>query len=89
MSLDSLTADESKRIKETIDAGEQVLSEIATLREDMGEYVGNLAEELNIKPAVINKAIKLAYKQRKDNAIQQAQEEMTDVEVLLAAAGKI
>lgn len=89
MSLESLTPEESKRVRETIEAGEQVLAEMNTLREDLKEYVSNLADEMNIKPATINKAIKLAYKQRNDNAVEQAQEEMTDVETLLAAAGKI
>ena len=89
MSLESLTPEESKKVKETIEAGEQVLAEMNTLREDLKEYVSNLADEMNIKPATINKAIKLAYKQRSDNAVEQAQEEMTDVETLLAAAGKI
>ena len=90
MSLDSLTAEETKRIKEVVDAGEQVLSEVESLKEDLKEHVATLADELSVKPAVINKAIRLAYKQKKEgDAIQQAQQEMTDVEVILGAAGKV
>ena len=89
MSLTTLTAEETAQIKQTVAAGEQVLSEIDDLKESMKEYVKNLAEELDVKPAVINKAIRLAYKQRKENAIQTAQEELSEVEVLLHAAGKI
>lgn len=89
MTLDSLSTDETTKIKQTITAGEQVLEEIAELKESMGEYVKSLAEELDIKPASINKAIRLAYKQRQEDAIQKAQNEMSDVEILLHAAGKI
>ena len=89
MSLDTLSVDETAKIKQTIAAGEQVLEEISELKESMGEYVKGLAEELDIKPTVINKAIKLAFKQRQENAIQNAQEEMSEVELLLHAAGKI
>lgn len=89
MSLDSLTADQAKEIKETINAGEQVLSEIHTLKEGLSDAVKNLADELDIKPAVLNRAIKLSFKNRNSDAIEGAQQEMTDVEILLHAAGKI
>lgn len=89
MSLTSLTTDEIAKIKTTIASGEQVLQEIDDLKESMAEYVKGLSEELEIKPKAINKAIRLAHKQNKENAIQEAQEEMSDVEILLHAAGKI
>lgn len=89
MSIGQLTDEETTKIKQTIAAGEQVLVEIDELKESMTDYVKDLSEELDIKPAIINKAIKLAYKQRKENAIESAQEEMNIVEQLLAAAGKI
>ncbi len=89
MSLDSLTPDETTKIKTTIASGEQVLQEIDDLKESMAEYVHGLSEELGVKPKVINKAIRLAHKQNKENAIQEAQEEMSEVEILLHAAGKI
>ena len=89
MSLDTITPDETAKIKQTLAAGEQVLEEIDELKESMAEYVKGLAEELDVKPAIINKAIRLSYKQRKENAIQDAQQEMTEVEIILHAAGKI
>lgn len=89
MSIGQLTDEETTKIKQTIAAGEQVLTEIDELKESMTDYVKDLSEELDIKPAIINKAIKLAHKQRKENAIENAQEEMNIVEQLLAAAGKI
>jgi len=89
MALDSLTPDNTTAIKQTIEAGVQVLREVDTLKEDMKVYVTNLSEELDIKPATVSKAIRLAHKNEKDDAIKQAQEEMTDVELILHAAGKI
>ena len=89
MSLTTLTPDDTIKIKQTIDAGVQVLREVDTLKEDMKSYVTSLAEELDVKSSTITKAIKLAHKDDKDDAIKQAQEEMTDVEIILHAAGKI
>lgn len=89
MALDTLTPDDSVKIKQTIEAGVQVLREIDTLKEDMKTYVEGLTEELDIKPSTVSKAIRLAHKNEKEDAIVQAQQEMTDVEILLHAAGKI
>jgi len=89
MALDTLTPEDNNKIKSTIEAGMQVLREVDTLKEDMKAYVDGLAEELDVKPSTISKAIRLAFKNEKDDAFQQAQDEFTDVEILLHAAGKI
>lgn len=89
MTLTSLTTDETAKIKTTIAAGEQVLQEIEDLKESLSEYVVGLSKEIDVKPKVINKAIRLAHKQNQENAIQEAQDEMSEVELLLHAAGKI
>lgn len=89
MSLDSLTVDDTTKIKQTIEAGMQLLREVDTLKEDMKTYVKDLSEELDVKATTISKAIRLAHKNEKDDAIKQAQAEMTDVEIILHAAGKI
>lgn len=89
MSLSSLTPTEIQKIKDVIQAGESVLEEVETLKEGLKDTVKHLAEELDVKPATINKAIRLAFKSRTDNAIENAQEEMSDVEIILHAAGKV
>ena len=90
MGLETLTDDDKTKIKQTVEAGVQVLREIETLREDMKTYVTSLSEELDVKPTTISKAIKLAHKNEKDGAaVKEAQDEMTEVEVILDAAGKI
>ena len=88
-SVTSLTSDQKVKIKDIIDAGEKVLEEVETLKEGLGDAVKNVGEELDIKPTLIKKAIRLAYKNRTKNAIQDATQEMNDVEVILHAAGKI
>jgi len=85
MSLDSLTIDETAEIKRIVDAGETVLEEIDTLKEGLKDTVDNLAKELDVKPSMINKAIRCAYK----GDIHEAQEEMSEMETFLHAAGRM
>lgn len=89
MSLDSLTDDQKEKISDMLEAGEKVLEEVDTLKDGLKDAVKNLAEELDVKPSVINKAIRLSYKNRNSNAIEEAQSEMTDVEVILNAGGRL
>lgn len=89
MSLDSITPDTTKKITEVIDAGEAVLSEIDMLKDGLRDTVSNLAEELGVEAKEVQKAIRLSYKNRSDNAIEKAQKEMNTVEILLHAAGKL
>ena len=45
-----------------ISEGSTVLREVEDLQEGLKETVKAVAEELNVKPAVINRAIKIAHK---------------------------
>jgi hypothetical protein len=56
-------AEEKKKLERLIKEGSTVLQEIADLNEGLKETVKAVAEELEVKPAIINKAIKVAYKQ--------------------------
>ena len=53
-----------QRIKLTqiINEGMQVSAEIDALREGLNETIKAVAEELEVKPAVLKKAIKIAHK---------------------------
>lgn len=88
-SLGNLSDTEKGKVKQVINSGELVLIEIDDLKETMKEYVVGLSEELDIKPAIINKAIRMAHKMRQENAMEIAQNEMNEVEQILHAAGKI
>ena len=51
-----------EKLKTLIKEGIQVSQEVETLNEGLRDTVKHIAEEMGIKPAIINKAIKVAYK---------------------------
>ena len=56
------TAEQTKKLEQIINEGIQVTSEIETLTGGLNDTVKAVAEELEIKPGILKKAIKLAYK---------------------------
>ena len=55
-------AEEKAKLERLINEGSTVLREIEDLSEGLKETVKAVAEELQVKPSVINKAIKIAHK---------------------------
>ena len=55
-------AEEKAKLERLINEGSTVLREVEDLQEGLKETVKAVAEELQIKPSVINKAIKIAHK---------------------------
>jgi hypothetical protein len=78
------TTDQKMKLIQLINEGMQVLHEIDTLRDGLNETVGAIAEELNIKKAVLTKAIKVAHKAEFDKT----QKEQELLETILTTAGK-
>ena len=62
----------------------QVLQEVQDLQEGLKETVKAVAEELNVKTALINKAIKVAHK----GDWHKVADEFEDLETLVATVGK-
>ena len=56
------TSEQTKKLEQIINEGIQVTSEIETLTGGLNDTVKAIAEELEIKPGILKKAIKLAYK---------------------------
>jgi predicted RNA polymerase sigma factor len=54
--------EEKTKLERLISEGSTVLREVEDLQEGLKETVKAVAEELQIKPSVINKAIKIAHK---------------------------
>lgn len=54
--------EEKAKLEKLIAEGSTVLREIEDLQEGLKDTVKSVAEELNVKPSVINKAIKIAHK---------------------------
>jgi len=54
--------EEKTKLERLISEGSTVLREVEDLQEGLKETVKAVAEELQIKPSVINRAIKIAHK---------------------------
>lgn len=80
-----LSAEDKAKIKNIIEVGVRTSQEIADLRAGLSESVKELAAELEIKPAVINKAIRVAFK----SSVSSLQDEVDTVEEILHAAGRL
>lgn len=78
------TADEKKKLNEIISEGMSVLHEIDTLSEGLNETIKAIAEELEIKPGTLKKAIKVAHKAR----FTQESENHAELENILTTVGR-
>ena len=58
----TFNGDQKIKLTQIINEGMQVMHEIDTLQGGLTDTVKAVAEELEIKPAVLKKAIKLAHK---------------------------
>ncbi len=70
--------------KRLVNEGAQVLQEVNDLQEGLKETVKAVAEELNVKTALINKAIKVAHK----GDWHKVADEFEDLETLVTTVGK-
>lgn len=72
------------KLTQLINEGIGVLQEVETLNEGLNDTVKAIAEELEIKPSVLKKAIKVAYKQTLSNT----NEENEELNTILETVGK-
>lgn len=77
--------EEKAKLERLINEGSSVLQEVQDLQEGLKETVKAVAEELDIKPSIINKAIKIAYKGNWKNH----EEEWEEVEGILDITNRI
>lgn len=89
MSIGSLSTADKARLKNLLDDGVQTLTDIAALKEGLKETIEGIADELEIKKSVLNKALQVAFKtsQNKDK-LTESKEELDEVEQVLMAAGR-
>ena len=80
----SFNAEEQARLKQLIDEGCKVTFEIETLKEGLSDTVKAIAEEMDIKPAILNKAIKTAHKAN----FQDQFDDFDALETILETVGK-
>jgi hypothetical protein len=67
MSSRTYGADEKAKLERLVREGVTVLQEVEDLNTGLKETVKAVAEEMDIKPSLINKAIKIAQKRDWDN----------------------
>ena len=77
------SSDEIPKLKQLITEGVQVNQELDALKEGLRETVKAVAEELDTKPSVLNKAIRTAYKRD----LAATQDDMAQLEDILDAVG--
>ena len=76
--------EEKAKLERLVNEGVTVLQEVEDLQAGLKETVKAVAEELDIKPAMINKAIKIAQK----GDWERVADEFDDLETLVVTVGK-
>ena len=59
-----LTPENVRRLKELVQDGVKILQECEDLKSGLSDTVKNMAEELEVKPAIVNRLIKDVQKNR-------------------------
>tara|TARA_Y100000389_G_scaffold8351_1_gene7909 strand:- start:296 stop:556 length:261 start_codon:yes stop_codon:yes gene_type:complete len=84
MPVRSFNDSEIKKLKQLMSEGIQVTGEVEALKEGLKDTVKAIAEEMDMKPASLNKAIRIAYK----NEFANVQDSFSQVEEILQATGR-
>jgi len=77
--------EEKAKLERLINEGSNVLREIEDLQEGLKETVKAVAEELQVKPSIINKAIKIAHK----GSWKDHEQEWNDIEMILGVTKRL
>ena len=77
--------EEKTKLERLINEGSNVLRELEDLQEGLKETVKAVAEELQIKPSIINKAIRIAHK---DNW-KSHEDEWNEIEMILGVTKRL
>ena len=76
-------AEEKAKLIQVVNEGVNVLQEVSDLQEGLRDTVKAVAEEMDVKPSLINKAIKVAMKRDWDKH----QDEFEDLETIVTTVG--
>ena len=77
MPVRSFNSNEIAKLKQLMNEGIQVTGEVEALREGLKDTVKAISEEMDMKPAVLNKAIRIAYK----NEFAQVQDSLSLIHI--------
>ena len=84
MSSRTYGAEEKAKLERLVNEGVTVLQEIEDLNAGLKDTVKAVAEELDVKPSLINKAIKIAQK----GEWNKVADEFDDLETLVVTVGR-
>ena len=84
MATKNFNAEQTKKLNQVINEGMTVMHEIETLTGGLNDTVKAIAEELEIKPSVLKKAIRLAHK----SEFGREQQDHELLEQILTTVGK-
>ena len=84
METKTFTSEQKLKLTQIINEGMQVMHEIETLTGGLNDTVKAIAEELDIKPNILKKAIKLAHK----SEFGREQQDHELLEQILVTVGK-
>jgi transposase-like protein len=85
MAVRNFNEAEKQKLIQIISQGSQVLGEVDDLRSGLRDTVKSIAEELELKPALINKAISVAHKGNYQNIA----DDLDALESILNSVGKL
>jgi hypothetical protein len=80
----NFNTEQTQKLNQVINEGMQVMHEIETLTGGLNDTVKAIAEELDIKPNILKKAIKLAHK----SEFGREQQDHELLETILTSVGK-
>ena len=84
MTTKTFNGDQKIKLTQIINEGMQVMNEIDTLQGGLNDTIKAVAEELEIKPALLKKAIKIASKSK----LTEANRDHDDLNTILETVGR-
>ncbi len=78
------SGDQKIKLKQIVEEGIQTLHEIDTLQGGLSDTIKAVAEELEIKPSILKKAVKLAYK----SGLTQTNKDHDELNTILETVGR-
>ena len=84
MTTRTFSADAKIKITQLVNEGISTLSEIESLQGGLNDTIKAIAEELEIKPSILKKAVKIAYK----SGLTQSNKDHEELNEILEMAGK-
>jgi transposase-like protein len=84
MSTRTFSAEAKLKLTQMVNEGMATMHEIDALTEGLSDTVKAVAEELEIKPSILKKAIRLAHKA----ALTQSNKDHEELNIILESVGK-